>query len=80
MNYTINRDTNGCIISRGPASVSYIIYNRSLNLFIAELNFNIKYGKPLQTYKEFQQSFLIGQRNERKQRKINQQKKKQLTW
>lgn len=80
MNYSTNRDINGVIVSRKPASVSELIYNRFLNLFIAEHNFNVKYGKPLQPLKEFQFDFLVSQRNDRKQRKIMLNKKAQAKW
>ncbi len=78
--YIITRDVNGCITDKVPISVSIILYKNEVIKFIEETNFNIKYSKPIKSFKEFQYDWLTQQRNERKQKAILKHKKLQKSW
>jgi len=78
--YMITRDVNGCITGKVPISVSIILYKNEVIKFIEETNFNIKYSKPIKSFKQFQQDWLIKQRNERKNKAILNHKKLQKSW
>jgi len=78
--HMITRDKNGCITGRMPVSVSIILYKNEVIKFIEETNFNIKYSKPIRTFKQFQQDWIIKQRNERKNKAILKHKKLQKSW
>ncbi len=78
--HMITRDKNGCITGRMPVSVSIILYKNELIKFIESHNLNIKYSKPIKSFKEFQYDWLTQQRNERKQKAIAKHKKLQSKW
>lgn len=76
----ITRDNKGCITRRALISVSVILYKSELIKYISQLNNCIWFGKELKTFIDFQNDFLVSQRNLRKQRSINKHKKAQLLW